>query len=452
MQLLFRNALLAALVFVGGSVGSVSAQSEVLTGKIVADELRTVIEQAEGSGQVLVGQIGIQAQAALTRLEAILGDKITTPLDQLDATLRAEVSAARGITNALKGTLDALPRCVGNEAQLLIAGVKSGINTSLSSIPLVKGAPLAYLVEDVQRGVPYVIKHESGMGDRHLVVRGANLWRSEQVCRISAKAVGLNNDSEFALPVIAQDVEKIDVRMPENTAPGQYIIKIQAEKKGFFGLSCGDPITVSAGFSVVPPQQVEITVSDTPICKVVERYSYTASVQKSNNGCNTGTKRESRLIAFDRPGFTLERFEFRDESNSRGGARAELSGNGVQVTASAQGRGNTCSPGKGRGRGVVTLYGVRTMPSREDVVRAVGEFVVKQGESKEFALAAAPAACEVESYSIRGVGNFVDGRSLALPPMTVQTDQQQTASEGGVRLLFNGQSRSGTVALDGTCL
>lgn len=452
MHHLLKRFLLAALVVSGVSIGGVSAQSQVLTGKVVADELRTTIEQAEGSGQVLIGQMGIQAQAALTRLETILGDKITTPLDQLDATLRAEVSAARGVANTLKGTLGALPKCVGNEAQLLVAGVKSGLNTSLSGIPLVKGVPLAYLVEDMQRSVPYVIKHEPNMGDRHLVVRGANLWNADQVCSISAKAVGLNNDSEFSLPVLAHDVEKVDLRMPSNVAPGQYILKIQAEKKRLLGLSCADPITVSAGFSVAPPQQVKISVSDTPVCKVVERYSFTGSVQQSNNGCNTGTKRESRLIAFDRPGFTLERFEFRDRSNSRGGARAEISGNGVQVTASAQGRGNTCSHGKGKGRGVVTLHGVRELPSREDIARSVGNFLIKQGESKEFMLAAVPANCEVESYILRGAGNFIDGLSLALPPITVQTDQQQTASEAGLRLLFNGQSRSGTLALDGTCL
>lgn len=447
--MLLRTVLVAVLLM--AAAGGARAQSEVLTGKVVADELRNVIDQAQGSAEILVGQAGQQAQAALERLEKLLGDKLTKPVDQLDATLRAEVSAARGVAIALKGTLDSLPKCVGNEAQLLLAGFKSGLNTSLSGIPLVKGEPLAYLVEDAKRGVPYVVRHTPEMGARHLIVRGANLWPAHKVCEITAKAVAFSGDRDVALQVISHDQEKIDLRMPADTVAGEYILKIEAKKRSWLGCS-SKPVTVSAGMSVVPPQVVSMTLAAVPACKTVERYSMTRSVQKSNNGCNTDNKQTSERIDFDRPGFTLERFDFRDESNSRGSASAARSGNGVQARASAQGRGNTCSHGKGTGRAVVTLHGVRELdPQPGQRVAIFDGVTVKQGESLAFELAPG-GTCEAVSHTVAGNGTFANGLKVALPPIAVASDRSQTSSENGVRAFFNGVSRSGTLALEGTCL
>lgn len=447
MQNLWRGFLLCFLIAVNGPVFAV----DVVTAAVVSDELMSIVRQAEASGESLVGEAGKQAQAALERLERIVGDKMTMPIQSLDAGLRAEVSAARGVASALRATLDALPKCVGNEAQLLLAGVKSGINTSLSGIPLVKGVPLAYLVEDISRGVPYVLKHDESMGERHLVVRGSNLWAADEVCSVTAVAEGVTTDSKFELAVLGHDLEKFDLRMPASIRPGQYYLRIGVAEKGWF--SCGKPKYVSAGFSVVPPQSVKLSVSSMPTCQAFERHATSASLQESNNGCNTDNERSTRLIQFDRPGFSLERFEFRNESNSRGSASAERSGDGVLLRVSAQGRGNTCSHGTGRGRGSVTLFGKKRIPSVLGAEQVVLEQVVlSQDQSVPFSLPAVPAECQAEAFTISADGVFAGGKSVALPPMTVSLNGQQTSYESGMKAFFNGVTRSGTVALSGSCL
>lgn len=449
--------VLAVLIAIAHPAG---AQVETaVSGKLAAEEMKGLIQKAQESGDVLVKSVGAEAQSALSRFETIMGDNIAKPIDQLDSSLRAEVTAMRALAAGLQRSVDSLPKCLGNEGQLLLAGAKAGLSTSLSSIPMVRGEPLAYLIEDAQRGVPYVVKHEEKDGNRHLIMRGANLWGTSDVCSVTAKAVSITEGRVVPLNVLAYDQEKVDLRMPTETPPGQWVVTVEAAKRGWFD-SCKNPDRerdteqVTAGLSIVRPQTVTVSLSSTAMCRAVDRYTYRRTGAVTATGCGTDSSHRAENVSFDKPGYKLVDWSFVDTSNTRGGASATLAGEVIHVRYHAQKRGNTCTHGNGRGSWVVVMEGEKELAEASGTtMQLVTSAVLRPGESRSFALGAESNACTEKANTISVEGRYSNGKMIAVPQVTVPRGKRETTSVEGLSAFLNNEARVGTLTLaSSSCL
>lgn len=419
--------------------------------------LNGVIAKARAEAQTLLADAAVHANGMLDRLEKMLGDNIRKPLAQLDQTFQNEIAAARLLVGAIKETADQLPTCIGNEADIAISSLKSGVQSALGAVPFTKGVPIAFLVQQPSTRSPYVVlRNPKDPAELSLIVRGANLWTKGDVCEISAEASPFDKrHAKLALSVKSSDLEKVVLGLNPAIVDGEWLIDVTARKPRW-GVGCKWPLSesVSAGFKVTTPTAAAVTVEVTPACK-----GYSECTRPFENSCTNGSKRDDKNCTHT--------FEFEDaacefvrvdnwEWGGRDGnvARPRRAGNTVVVNSTGDRRSRTEG-----GTSRVWFKGV--MIGRKASATVVQDRIsiplgsqLRPGSSAAFEVRwQAPQACEVHSFTLGGEAVFGGDRRIALPEQTVAAELSGTSAVSGVKATLNALTRRGTVEfLGGGCL
>jgi hypothetical protein len=458
-----RVVLVAALLLAGAPGGKEAAAQVEPTAYATIQGLRGVlngvIAKARAEAQMLLADAAVHANGMLDRTEKMLGDNVRKPLAQLDQTVQNEIAAARSLVQAIKDTADQLPMCIGNEADIAISSLKSGVQSALGSVPFVKGAPIAFLVQQPSTRSPYVVLRDPNnkeSGELSLIVRGANLWIKGDVCEVSAEAVPFDKrQSKLALSVKSTDLEKVVLGLSPTVADGEWLINVNAQRPGaIMGCRWPSSESVSAGIKVTTPTAAAVTVEVTPACK-----GYSECSRHFDGSCTNGSTRDDKNCTHT--------FEFQDaaceyvrvdnwEKGGRDGnvANPRRSGNTIIISSTGDRRSRT------RG-GTSRVWYRGVMIGRKAAATVVQDKVaiplagqLRPGSSAAFHVAwQAPQACEVHSFTLGGQATFGGDRRIAFPEQTVASELSVTSVVGGMKATLNALTRRGTVEfLGGGCL
>jgi hypothetical protein len=419
--------------------------------------LNGVIAKARAEGQMLLADAAVHANGMLDRTEKMLADNIRKPLAQLDQTFQNEIAAARFLVGAIKETADQLPTCIGNEADIAISGLKSGVQSALGAVPFTKGVPIAFLVQQPSTRSPYVVlRNPKDSAELSLIVRGANLWTKGDVCEILAEASPFDKrHAKVALSVKSSDPEKVVLGLSPAIADGEWLIDVTARKPRW-GVGCKWPSSesVSAGIKVTTPTAAAVTVEVTPACN-----GYSECTQPFENSCTNGSKSNDKNCTHTF-GFEDAACEFvRVDSWESGGrdgnvAKPRRAGNTIIVSST----GNRRSKTEG---GTSRVWFKGMMIGRKATAAVLQDRIaiplgsqLRPGSSAAFEVNwQAPQACEVHSFTLGGQAIFGGDHRIALPEQTVAAGLSGTSVVSGMKATLNALSRRGTVEFfGGGCL
>lgn len=452
MGILDRKLVILLAVFML-AYSSTSVASDPLTGLVVTEGMKSLAsdfqERAQTTGQFLLMEAAIQVNSVVDRIETVLGDKITRPIEELDQTLKNELAAARFTVESIQASANMLPACVGNEGEILMANLKSGLASTINSVPFLDGAPIAYVLQKGNSGVPYtVVRDPAQEADIHIVIRGANLWTQEEVCDIQASIRPVTGETDpLPLAIRAFDQERLDLAMKPDISDGEWIVDVEAKTKGrIFGCRWPNNESVSSSADIRSEQSFVVSPRVTPICKGYEEKQFNFSGSCTNGSCS-GTKQCNKSYEFQEAGWVLQRYSVPVTSNKGGNLSHDKSGNSVIVRASAKSK--NCAKLGQKSRRIawnVHMVGRRTLPPKPQApVKSTVNRPLSKGDSASFDIAYSPhEGCELEKWSLGGM--FSSGeRTFAIADVNGSRDGSIVSAGQGVKLTFNGTTRTGTV-------
>lgn len=465
----FRSSCLILAALLQGSTFSSHAMdpvSSAVTFMGIEQTANGVIDHASQSSSVLLKEAGLELQRALAKFKEILGDEVRTPIEKLDQSARNELNALRFMVTSLQQSIDSLPQCVGNEADILGANVKSGFASALNQLPFIDGEPIAYLVQSPLSRAPYMaMKPKAAKGDLHLIVRGANLWKSGEACEINATAhpITVSASTPQTLRVVSYDPEKVELALPANTATGAWNIRVNAKVPRLFG-SCwfAREESINASIDVREPAAWAVEPRLTPICA-----SYEEKTVSYGGSCTNGSLKKDKSCAVRHPtaaegsgnliGWTLVSYTGRQTENRKrdsGSVTIKQDGDSILATTGVRkmkvGENQTS---RTKWAGTMTFQRpVQASPQPKWVVSLKDELVA--GESVRFeGIPPAVATCPLHRIAVGAVIKPSGPRSGAvardIPDVIGLLDASITASGSGVMVTYSYATGSGTVEVAG---
>jgi hypothetical protein len=417
----------------------------------------SLIDKGTSSGELLVAELGREANKIADRVERMLGENIRRPLSELDSTMRNEVTAARQAIDSLQATANSLPACLGNEAEILVANIKSGLASTLQGVPLLGGPPIAYLVQQPTTRSPFtVVRPSSGRSPIHVILRGANLWTKDDICEIQAEALPIATAAANSTRVDVRsiDAEKADLALPHTIQEGTWLMSLSAKvRRPIVGCSAPKTEQVTASFFVREPLQFKVEAELTPVCKQVDRYT-----QPFEGSCTNGSHSEKKTctspLQFQKPGYRLESYTFETTTSRRASVSHERSGDDVLVIAKAEKK----KPGKGDSKVAwrVTMTGARDLASTPGAsIRAPINDVLAPGSSVAFSIELDKRAnCEVSAWALSGKATDERSTSIAIPQArSNSSDADVRTFANGIMLEFSGLTKRGNIRVSkSSCL
>lgn len=430
---------------------TMDAAAELSGLKNTADDLIRSLEEA---GLRNTQEVAISINAMLDRLEQMIGVKLTVQLKDLEGSVRAEFAATRATLDSLSQALTNLPYCTASQADIVVAGIVGGMQSTVNSFPLANGDPIAYLIEDPKKHLPYRIELEEGRSESiHVVLKGANLWTQGDTCGdIEAKAVSFDGKSEdIAIDVLSADKQKIDLAIPGTLTPGQWLVSVTGKKPRFLACSFGaKKQTVSAGILAHKSFQGNLTIDVTPVCPTVATHTEIFSGGLNNGGWNNSRERASRTLVFSQSGYKLDNFDLSITRNRRGGARATRSGNSVIVQYHAQGRGSVGQRSTGKIYWSVRMNGSK---AGEDEIGQEQYLSLPKplsaGDVSEYQLDNVETSCEVpKSWVIAARALDSEGQIIsATKPLQIDKGQQGMSTNSELSVSFDAVTRRGIIEI-----
>jgi hypothetical protein len=433
--------------------GGANAQTAAVAIATAQEQVNGIVDNAGDQAKSVIGVAGVQINEILDHLKQVLGEEINKPLSELTEAAKTELDGALLMVDSLRKTATEFPKCMGNEGEIALAGLKGGVQSVLSSLPLTKTDPIAYTVEAPLSRSPYVVTQRPGEAS-HIILKGANLWTPDNACSVNATAVPLSKGGEtMIVKVLNYDREKADLLLPGGTQEGEWLLKFTAKVPRLGLCVASREQSVAAGFAVALPQRASVTVSVTPVCQGYELYNMTVPGSCTNGGHSK--KSCPTNVVFDRPGFLLVSFECIHNNEKHANIACSRNGNGVFVDASAEGASYVGGHGGGHAVWTVILHGRKTMePQAQAAITKVVSSDLTPGSGASFSIDWKPSAtCEISSWQLGASAAFNHGPVVVLAERAAGVSQSVSTSAGGVSATFNAITLRGTVNLaDRGCL
>lgn len=436
--------------------------ADPVTGTVAVAGLQSlassVIDKGTASGEVLIAELGSQMQAIVDRIRKVLGDQITKPVTELNESLQRELTAARFTIESLQAAANSMPACVGNEANLLVANVKSGISSAIGSVPFTSGQPIAYLIQQPETRSPFTVTRDRSQSSPvHVVLQGANLWDQSDTCDMVATATPLTakgSPSPTALKVNAADREKIDLTLPVGLEDGSWLVSVEAKvRRPVVGCLLPKSSKVAASMAIRSKSSWVVSPALTPVCKGYKELKYTDS-DSCTNGSITETKSCTRRFQFREPGYALASYTFELTSGPRrASVKHERSGDDVIVYSKMEKK--KVGGGSPHVAFRVTMIGRKDTSSEpQAAIQAALDSPMGRGSSKAFAVNyTPPQTCSLGSWVLGGSIQS-SGQSMVFPEVKGDAEAVGISTFAhGIVVKFNGLTRRGTVQVaNSSCL
>lgn len=282
----------------------------VLTGALL-------IAGLESAGNSIVNNAGAQARSTATQvagnlitvatqLRQILGEQITTPIDNLRQDLKVHVMRAQVALDQAQDFIQATSTCLVSEANSLLAALNSNLTHNVSNITFWREKyPVVYSIEKLggQRRIGFYIEDSPTIS-----VKGAN-FDIKEVTSFTILNVS-DRSKKVTASLLSKSDQELVIKCDALHQVGLFEIHIRYKSRGFFTSRQKD---VKGYFTVLPQPYFVINYSLTPVCNTLETKEFnTGRLDATNEGCDGDTHTEG-LFQLP-PGYTYAGHEYVSES------------------------------------------------------------------------------------------------------------------------------------------
>jgi hypothetical protein len=206
--------------------GAVTAAAAIT---LAQSQLSDLVDHASDDVKAVAGSMAVQINQILDHLKSILGDEINKPITELTSTAANQLTAAQALVAELQKTISGMSQCLGNQGDIALSTFKGGLQNAVTSLPLTKSDPIAYIVEDPTARSPYVIIPKAGVRT-HVILRGANLWAKADICSDAATVQPLSHPGPaMSVDLVNSDHEKVDLLLPIAMSEGEWLLTVSAK-------------------------------------------------------------------------------------------------------------------------------------------------------------------------------------------------------------------------------
>ena len=423
-----------------------------VTGAFLIERLETASHQiAESFGDeanVLLNNIdGVMAER-IEQLNDVLGEKVTTPINELTGNLRFVADQAVAVIDEAEYVLSKSRECLAQDANVILSGFYSTLENNLSStIPWSKKDPIVHSVRPLGIKTPYVLR--AGKGSQVLNVIGSN-FKHNKMCNasVSVKPLGISisNPSIPEASFFTADRQKISLSLSNLAHKGQYGLEVKLKKKGFFG-GCVSSQTIQTVFEVLPEANYIASYEVIPFCENYKSITEHFSGSKTNSSTRRN-KSYSTTHTLQTVGAKLSSYDFHIKTEKRAKPIAKKVGNGVNVSAHLPDKGWDSRHGSSKISYTLKIHGlIREDDKRLEPISYTSTEPLKYGESKTFKLPEIQNCKNPSKFSI--FANLVtsDNFNIALPVRTSNNViSSLTETRSGARYDWDATSKSITIS------